>query len=152
MKPLKIFNSLFLIFFLASLMACGKKDQTPIDEYVKIIDETTQKIENIRSSEEFSRLNELENNQRAIEIETKYADYELSKEDKEKLKNSLSRLWRVALEKTLDYSGYPDWVVQKQKSQIDGIIKLANDKIDSAKTLGEIGKSLLKVWLKNYSW
>ena len=129
---------LFLFTFL--YVACSKDKESPIDEYIEIIEQETDKLEKVNNSEAFQKeIEEFMRNSRLQDLEKEYADYTLSYNDKDRLKTSVERFMRVALSKTMDYVGNSQYMNQLKESQLDAMIEAVKTKIDNAKTFGEIG-------------
>ena len=139
MKSIKIFVGLILMMAVAFCMdSCGKGSQSPVDEYVAILDEAAEKAEKISSMQDLLNVHEIISPEAAMNVANNNADYVLSKSDKEKLKKSYDKLLKVAYEKTAEYGGLPQDVMKQTKNQINLFIEAANDRIDGSQTLGEL--------------
>lgn len=137
----KIFNILavtFFLFFICNFSSCKKHGNSPVDQYVEIIDEAADKAEKIASMQDLINVQEIISPEAAKEIARENADYELTESDKSKLKKSFDRLLRVAYNKTAEYGGFPEEIKKQSKDQAELIIEAANKGIDNAKTLGDL--------------
>ena len=139
MKQLKLFLLLTSVFIFAGFISCSKNENTPVDQYVELIEEAIQKLENIKSSEGIENIANIMQNPKAQELDKEYADYVLTEADKKKLKKSLDKLIHVAYDKTMEYAGLPENIIKLKKAQVDMMVEAANQQIDNATTLGEIG-------------
>lgn len=119
-------------------LSCGKRSTTPVDEYVTILDEATEKAEKIASMQDLLNVKEIISPEAAMQIVRENSDYKLTKGDKEKLKKSYDRLLKVAYEKTAEYGGLPEEVRKQTKDQIQLFIDAANTGIDRAQTMGDL--------------
>ena len=138
MKNFKILLGLFVIFVGGQLISCSKHSNTPVDQYVEILDEAVKKANEIKSYDELTNVQAIISPEDAMEIMNSYSDYELTDKDKEKLKKSFDKLLKVAYEKTAEYGGLPEEMKKTAMRQSELIIEAANKKIDNANTLGDI--------------
>ena len=122
---------------MSMITSCSKSDN-PVDEYVELINQATSKLEKIKNADDIQDLQDLYTNKKAVELEKEYGDYELTDKDKEKLKESLEKLIKVATDKSMEYAGFPEDLSQLKKAQMELLINQVNARIDVAKTLGEI--------------
>lgn len=139
---MKIINLFFLsIVLLATgvLASCSGGGNSPVDQYVELLDAATAKIEKINANEGVTDIQDILSMPKAQDLEKEYADYELTDKDKEKLKMSLDRLIHAAYDKTMQYAGFPEEIIQMKKKQVELMVDAANQQIDAATTLGEIG-------------
>ena len=139
---MKKFNPILLAvvaLVLSCTFACKKASDSPVDKYVELIDQATKKLEQIKNVDDIQNIQDIMADQKALDLEREYADYELTKSDKEKLKKSLDKLIHTAYDKTMEFSGFPPELVELKKNQVDMMVDAANLQIDNATTLGEIG-------------
>ena len=134
----KLFTLLLIFVASCCMVSCGKGGNSPVDEYVAILDNATEKAEKISSMEDLLNVQEIISPEAAMNIVNNNADYVLTKEDKEKLKKSYDRLLKVAYEKTAEYGGLPEGMKKQTKGQIQLFIDAANEGIDRARTMGEL--------------
>lgn len=138
---MKQFKILFIALFAISMgviISCSKSD-SPVDEYVKILDNATNQIEAANSLSDLQNLQELASPEDS-ELIKQSQDYKLTDGDKEKLKKSMDKFMRVLSEKSIEFSTYPDNMKEAAKSQIDLAIDAINQLIDKAETLGDLDK------------
>ena len=139
MKKLNYLLALIAVIAMVGVSSCRKHHgNSPVDQYVEILDAAIEKTEKINSFEDLTDVQQIINPQEALEIVQKNAGYELTDNDKEKLKKSFDKLLKVAYNKTIEYGGVPESMKEATKAQVDLIIDAANKGIDNAKTLGEL--------------
>ncbi|MCH5228874.1 MAG: hypothetical protein J1F12_02635 [Muribaculaceae bacterium] len=139
MKKQNYFISLLFCVVLALSVSCGKGGgNTPVDQYVEVLDQAREKTEKINSTADLLNFQDIVNPQDAWNIIKDNSEYVLTDSDKDKLKKSYDKLLKVAYEKTIEYGGLPDEMKDATKAQVDLIIDAANKGIDNAKTLGDL--------------
>lgn len=138
MKKILVILALVSIVSLSQLSSCGKGGNSPVDQYVEVLDEATKKAEQINSMSDLMNVQAIISPEEAMNIMRENAAYELTDGDKEKLKKSFDKLLRVAYEKTAEYGGIPESLKEQAKGQVDLMIEAANNGIDQAKTLGDL--------------
>lgn len=138
MKKLGLISILVLSLGAFLMVACGKKEDTPVDQFIEVMDQATKKAEEIKSMADVYNVQEILSPQEGWEIIRNNADYPLTDSDKKKLKKSFDKLLRVGYEKTVEYSGLPEELKKQSLAQVDLIIEGANKMIDNAQTFGEI--------------
>lgn len=132
-----IFISLLFIFTSAQLSSCGKGSDSPVDKIIVLLDEATEKTENINSMAELTNVKNIVSPEDIWTIIKENSDYKLTKGDKEKLKKSYNRLLKVAYEKSSEFS--PSEELKKVvKSQLDLMMQAVDSNIENAETLGDI--------------
>lgn len=114
------------------------RSNTPVDEYVAILEQAAEKVEQISSFGELMDVNEIISPDEALEVIHNNPDYPLTDKDKERLKQSYDRLLRASYEKTLEYGDFPESIKKQTRKQMELYIETANSGIDRAKTLGEL--------------
>lgn len=136
----KFFILTAVLFSLLSLNlnSCGKKDITPVDEYVLIIEEAIQNMEKINNTTEFADYSNLVAPAEAIEFVKRHADYRLTDDDKKKLQKCYDKLITVAYEKTLAYGDLPGQYKEITKSQAQLMKDGVKNLIHNANTLGDL--------------
>ena len=137
MKAIKILLGLMVAFAAINLASCGRGD-SPVREYVEILDQAADKADKISSMEELMNVHAIISPEDAMQIMKENADYKLSKSDKEMLKKSYGRLLRIAYKKTAEYGDLPEGLKRQFEGQIDLFIEAANKSIDSATTFGQL--------------
>ena len=136
MKKLKLFLGLLGIVGAFLIVSCGHKSgNSPVDQYVEVIDNATEKAKQLSSLEDLSNLQEIILPSEAVEIISNNADYVLTDKDKEKIKKSFDKLLRAAYDKTAEYQGVPG---DLRKTQVDILLQGANNQIDASRTLGDL--------------
>lgn len=135
MKKLSVILSLLLVVIASG---CHKSANTPVDEYIGILDRATEKAEKISSMNDLLNVQEIISPEAALEIVKENSGYQLTDKDKDKLKKSYDKLLRVAYDKTAEYGGLPDEYKEQAKAQVELIIEAANKSIDAASTLGDL--------------
>ena len=120
------------------LPGCSK-DNSPVDQYVKLLDQASDKAEKISSIGDLVNVQEIISPENANEIIRQNKDYKLSDSDKEKLKKSYERLLRIAYKKTIEYGGLEEASRKQMENQIDLFLDGAKASIDKAHTLGDLG-------------
>ena len=138
MKKINLFIGLLIFSFSLGIVSCGKSSNSPVDQYVDILDEATKKAEKISSMADLMNVQSIISPEDALAIVSKNSDYVLTDSDKDKLKKSYDKLLRVAYDKTTEFGGLSDEVKKQTKAQVDLIIEAANKGIDNAKTLGDL--------------
>lgn len=138
MKKLKFLLFVALTFGCTYIVSCSKSGNSPVDQYVELLDQATKKAEKISSMSDLTNVQGIISPQEAMKIVSDNSDYELTDNDKEKLKKSYDKLLKVAYEKTAEYGGVPEEYKEQVKTQVDLIIEAANKGIDNAKTLGDL--------------
>ena len=138
MKKLKFLLSFVILLAACQLSSCGKGGNSPVDQYVEILDNATKQAEKINSMSDLMNVQQIISPEDAMEIVRNNADYKLSDSDKDKLKKSYDKLVRVAYDKTAEYSGLPEEMKDQLKGQVELVIEAANKAIDAAQTMGEL--------------
>lgn len=135
MKHLKLIV-LTLTLIASSFVISCEKSNSPIDQFVEVLDETSAKVEKCTSLDE---LTNLQTNEAAMTIERENADYKLTDNDKKKLKKSMEKLLTVAFDKTLELQGLSEVGKEMKETQLKLMVEAVNQQIDKADTFGEIG-------------
>lgn len=135
MKSLKLFAGFIVITTLA-LFSCSKSN-TPVSQIVEILDQATERAENINNESELTDINNIISPEAIADIVNNNADYELTKGDKESLKKSYNKLVKTVYEKSSEYVPSED-MKKMVKSQMDLMLEAVNQNIDKATTLGSI--------------
>lgn len=138
MKNLKIFTIGLVALLACGFASCHKGGNTPVDQFVELMDEATKKAEKINSVSELQNVQDIISQEDALKIVRENPDYVLTNGDKDKIKKSYDKLLRTAYEKTAELSGFPEEIKQQSKAQIELIIDAANKGIDNATTLGDL--------------
>ena len=139
MKTIKILLSALVIISAVQLSSCGHKNSdSPVDQYIQMLDEATEKTKQINSFEDLTNVQDIISPEKATEILRNNMDYVLTKGDKGKLKKSYDKLLKVAYEKTTKFGGFPEEVKKATMDQADLVIDAANKRIDEAETLGDL--------------
>lgn len=138
MKRINLFLSLIVILGAGLLFSCGKGGKSPVDQYVEILDQATEKAEKISSMADVLNVQQIISTEETTKLLKDNADYELTDKDKEKLKKSYDKLLKVAYNKTTEYSGIPDSMKKQTDGQLELIIEAANKVIDNAHTLSDL--------------
>ena len=141
-KVMKKFGNIIwstaLIFIITLVFSCSKSTDNPVDKYCEILEQATEQASKINSIEDLSNIQSVISPEKAQELIRTSADYELTDSDKGKLKKTMDKLIKVAFEKSMEFSNYPEEIKKNSQMQIDLAIEAANRTIDNAKTLGEI--------------
>lgn len=137
MKQLKYLLSLLVIMAGCTLYSCGKGEQTPVDQYVDVIEQTTKNVENLKEVD-LTNMQELLSPQAAHKIAEEYADYQLTDKDKDKLKKSCRKLMKAVYKKVLEYDQLNEAMKQQLKGQEDMVVSAVDQLIDHSQTLGQI--------------
>lgn len=130
---------LFILLLVACLGSCRHNwTNSPVAQYVALLDAAAEKAENISSLNELVNVQDIINPQEARQIIIDNRDYPLDNDDKKALKKSFDKLIRVAYEKTAEYGDLSDSMKKDTKKQIEMIVDFSNKKIDAATTLGDL--------------
>lgn len=138
MKKFKILIMVIMAVATIQLWSCSKGGNSPVDQYVEILENATNKAEKISSMSELLDVQAIISPEKAMQILKDNADYELTDKDKAKLKKCYDKLLKVAYDKTAEYGGLPAELREQTKAQVDLVIEVANKGIDNAKTLGDL--------------
>lgn len=140
---MKILLKIGIVFCLGITLlqvASCHKEENPVDKYVAILEETINSIENVKSQEDLLNLKPVINQEEAITFLRESSDYKLTDRDKEKLKAAEDKLMRATFEKTKQFGILPVSSEEDAKTQMDMVISVLNEKIDQAKTLGDLNR------------
>ena len=137
MKQLKLLLGLLVIFATLQVSSCGKQSNSPVNQIVEILDEATKKTEQISNASELTNVQNVISPEAVWTIINDNSDYELTKDDKEKLKKSYNKLVKAVFEKSSEFVP-SESMKQSVKSQLDLMVEAINRNIDNAKTLGSI--------------
>lgn len=138
MKKINLFLGVLATVLVLGVCSCSKGGNSPVDQFVEILDQATKKAEKISSMQDLLNVQQIISPEEAMSIIRENSDYELTDKDRDKLKKSYDKLLRVAYEKTAEYGGLPEELKKQTEAQIDLYIEAANNGIDSAKTLGDL--------------
>ena len=132
------------LLFGSGLLAssCGGDGNTPVDQYVKLLEEATEEIKGINSIEELQNVESGTTSMQAQFILKESKDYVLTDSDKEKIKKASDKMLRMVFEKSLELSSLPDNIKDSMKGQADLAVDAVNKNIDKATTLGEINGAM----------
>lgn len=139
MKHLKFLIICILFPALGLCVSCSS-EPTPVDKYVELIDQATEKIEAIESPDQVGNIMDFLQNEEAMELDREYADYELTDNDKKKLKSSIKKLTEATLNVMLEFGGLSDQTKEQKQLQIKMITDMVDKKIDDASTLGQVSQ------------
>lgn len=137
MKQFKILLTLVVLFSTLQFVSCSKKDNTPVDQIVVLLDNGVEKVESINSMAELTDVKNIVSANEVWKIIQENSNYELTKGDKEKLKKSYNKLVEAAYKKSSECIPSDEYK-KTVKNQLDLLMEGINRSIDSAKTLGEI--------------
>lgn len=118
------------------LFSCSHSD-TPVDKIVGILDQATQNTEKITNQYQLNDVGSIVSPQEIWNIINEYPDYELTKEDKDKLKKSYHKLMDAAYKKSCEFVT-SDELKNLVKKQVDIVMAGIDTNIDNAKTLIQI--------------
>lgn len=133
MKTIRLILPLLLI----TLFACGKHEDSPVDQIVTLLDQATEKTQNITSVAQLNDVQNIISPEDVWNIIQENANYKLSNSDKDHLKKSYDKLVRVAYEKSCEFVS-SDEMKKLMKNQLDLLMEGIKKNIDNAETLGEI--------------
>ena len=140
-------KKIFGIFVLAlvgvvsvQLSSCGggSASQSPVDQYIAIVEKAVAETEKVTNVTELHSINTAGIQAEAQEIIDNNPDYELTDEDKEKLKSATDKLLKIAFEKSIEFNGLSEEMKEASKSQLKMAIDISNKRIEEAKTLSQI--------------
>ncbi|MCH5235434.1 MAG: hypothetical protein J1E16_09065 [Muribaculaceae bacterium] len=129
-------KKLLPIFFLI-LFACGKGGNTPVDQIVVLLDQATEKTQDINSVAQLNDVQNIISPQEIWTIIENNSDYQLTDSDKNKLKKSYERLVKAAYDKSCEFVP-SDEMKKVMKNQLDLMMEGIRNNIDAATTLGQI--------------
>lgn len=136
---MKRLSYILAILFACFAFSCGHKSgNSPVDQYVSMLEKATEKAEKISSFSELINVQEIISPEDARQIILDNRDYPLDENDKKMLKKSYDKLIRVAYEKTAEFGDLSDSMKKDSKKQIEMLIDLSNSKIDRAATFGDL--------------
>lgn len=139
MKYFRILLTLLVVLTAVGLDSCGKKSgNSPVDQYVGLLDAATEKAQDINSFEDLVNVQQIISPKEARDIIMENQDYELTDKDKKRLKKSYDKLLRVAYDKTTEVGGLSESMKKDTKKQIDMVIDITNKNIDNATTMGDL--------------
>ena len=127
-----------VVFSAIGLFSCGQ-NETPVDKYVKLLDEATEKTERIHNLDELMQARDIISVQEIMEIARESKDYCLKDSDREKIKKSYDLLLRTTYKKTIEYGNFTEEMNRRMESQVENFIEEANKRIDKIQTFGELG-------------
>ena len=139
MNPKALIITLFLLISILVTPSCHKEGNTPVDQYISLLDEATEKTKKISNISELINVPGIISQEDALAIIRANPYYKLSEKDKTRIKKSFEHLLRSAFEKTIEFSQMSSLDKEQAKTQIDLIIAAANKKIDQATSLGDLG-------------
>ena len=137
LNNMKKLTFILSIVILLAAVQCGKKDSSPVDEIVALMDDATKKTEQIQNLAELSNVNRIVPQEEVWNIIRNNSDYKLTDGDKEKLKKSFNKLVKTAFEKTGEFVS-DDTMKKAFRSQLDLMMEGIDRSIDQAATLGDI--------------
>ena len=140
MKRLNLLIGLLVILASCQLFSCGKGGNSPVDQYVAIIEESTKKAEKLSDMSELTNVQAVISPQELLQIVAENPDYELTDKDKEKLKKSIDKFIKVAYDKTMSIGEVPEEMRETMKQQCELMIEANNRGIDQAKTLSDLNR------------
>lgn len=138
MKRINFLISLVALLAMVQFTSCGKGGNSPVDQYVEIIQDTTKKVKELNSIN-INDMQTLLSPEAAKKLSEENADYELTDKDKSKLKKACGDLVKAVYDKVLEYNDeVPEALKSQLKSQKDMVVAAIDQLIDNSKTLGEI--------------
>ena len=137
MKNFKIAFAVVAIFGLLQFASCHKKGDTPVDRYIEVLEQTTEKIKDL-SYEDMTNVEEILSPKAALEISREYSDYTLSDSDKKRLKSASDKMVHAVFDKISEFDEVPHVMKNQFKSQSKLVIEALNEHIEKARTLGEL--------------
>lgn len=137
MKPLNFVFAFIILLATCQFSSCGKGGNSPVDQIVSILDQATEKTENIQSMTDLTNVKSIISPEDVWQIIQKNSDYKLTKGDKNKLKKSYNHLVKTAYEKSCEFVT-SDELKKAVKSQLDLMLGAIDQSIDNAETLGDI--------------
>lgn len=136
---MKKISFLFVVLATVLLGACAHhSSHSPVAQYVNLLEEATQKAENISSLTELVNVQDIISPEDARQIIIDNRDYPLTDDDKKALKKSFDKLIRVAYEKTAEFGNLSETMKKDSKKQVEMVIDINNKKIDAANTMGDL--------------
>lgn len=142
MKKFSSFLSIILLMLALQLPSCKGLGNSPVDQYISILDKASEQINNATSYEDISNIQALMEKDGVPELLQNAKDYELTDSDKDKIKKASDKLLKVIYEKSWELTNLPDELKEATKSQMNLAIEAANLHIDNAKTLGELTRTM----------
>lgn len=140
-KTMKFFLMGCLCFVALTIASCsGSNSDSPVGQYVEIIDKMTDQLEKVNSLQEAQNVQAVVTPEEAMELFNKYGDYKLTDGDKEKIKDAQDKMLRTVMKKSIEFSDVPEEMKKAAEEQIDLAIDAANLKIDKAETFGDLNK------------
>ena len=125
-------------------VSCSKSG-SPVEEYVEILNTATTELSNTNSDEEATKIIAVWMSkwpEQAKKIMESHADYRLTSDDKQLLRDAMKRYMEITLKKSLEISQQPtDGVQEMAASILESAIYPA---IDQAETLGDIVKTKIQ--------
>lgn len=134
MKTIKSVLGLALIAIMFTLGSCGKKAGNPVEEFAASINKIAQQVKSFNSENDFEKIQpEME---AADKIVIDNADYELTDNDRQTLKDALRNYYRATVSKTFEITKE-----EISEDQIDMIVNLGLLAIDNINTLGQLNEA-----------
>ena len=139
----KLISTLCLAFFLITglqLSSCagGSDSNSPVAQYVELLEKATKQIEGISNLEELKDVQRGVESQQATTLLLESKDYVLTDSDKEKLKKATDKMLKAVFDKSIELSGLEEDMKKTMKDQSELAIEAVNKNIDKATTLGQI--------------
>lgn len=137
MRKIKILFGIFAILAVCQLYSCGKSSNSPVDQYIEVIDQTTKQVEDLKVIN-YEDMQSLLSPEAAKKIAQEYGEYELTDKDKEKLKKSCGNLMKAVYNKIIDSDEVPQEMKKQLKTQEGLVVAAVDQLVDNARTLGQL--------------
>lgn len=142
MNMIKSILGIALLVFIFQLSSCGNSDNTPVGQYISLLDKVTEQVKDAQSVADISNIQSLLQKDGITELLQDSKDYELSDSDKDKIKKATDKFLKAAFEKSIELSNLPEELKEASKSQMELATEASNKYIDNAKTLGDLTRAL----------
>lgn len=140
-KTVKLFLMGCLCLVALTIASCSSSNSdSPVGQYVDIINKMTDQLEKINSLQEAQNVQAVISPEDAMELFNKYSDYKLTDGDKDKIKEAQDKMLRTVMKKSIEFSNISEEMKKASEAQIDLAIDAANLKIDKAETFGDLNK------------
>ena len=134
MKKIKTVLSLALAVMVMALTSCGNKAGNPAEEFAAYLDKIAGQVKSYNSETDFEKIQpEME---AADKIVTDNADYELTDNDRQAIKDALGNFYRTTMSKSFELANQ-----QVSEGQLDMMVNMITSSIDNIKTLGELNNT-----------
>jgi len=144
MKSIRLTLVAFTIFSVFSFISCSK-NSSPVTEYAQIFETAASELSEADSNEEATKIiadGTQKWQEQAAEIMKSNADYRLTPEDKQLLRDVMKRYMETTMKKSLEISQQPtDGIQEMATSILEATVYPA---IDQAETLGDLASSVKK--------